>query len=168
MSSSTILINKILVHRQQNTQHLSVGYVPNSCVSPQILNILPSPFDNFFTRSSEIHSHDLRTVNRFRSEFASTTLKHFSNKCSGPRIYSSIPKEVTSCTSTSTFRAPYKLHSLDTQTSAHSLSPSHTHFHLVFYSFRLFTNIYSIVHLRRWPSQRNVKPFGFFFAIWAF
>ena len=74
--------------------------------------MLPASFDNYFIRSSEIHSHKLRYVNHFRAEFASTTLKKFSIKCSGPLLYSSIPIDFVTSATFSTFKSLYKLYLL--------------------------------------------------------
>ena len=71
-------------------------------------NLLPHSFKNFFTRSSDIHSYCLRSADKFRPEASRTMLKKFSLKCSGPRIFSSIPITITSSKSISIFKSTYK------------------------------------------------------------
>ena len=71
-------------------------------------NLLPCLFENFFTKSSDIHSHNLRTLNNFRPDFAHTTTKLFSIKCSGPRNYSDIPASIKSSKTLSLFKKEYK------------------------------------------------------------
>ena len=70
--------------------------------------ILPSSFDNMFVKLSDVHSYDLRPGRCFRTDFARTTLKTFSIKCSGPRIYSIIPISVSSLKRISLFKQALK------------------------------------------------------------
>ena len=71
-------------------------------------NLLPHSFKNFFTRSSDIHSYCLRSADKYRPEAFRTKLKKFSLKCSGPRIFSSIPITIASSKSISIFKSTYK------------------------------------------------------------
>ena len=67
-------------------------------------HMLPSSFEDFFVRSSQVHSHGLRSMNYFRTDFARTNCKFFSIRCSGPRIYSNIPTSISSLESISLFK----------------------------------------------------------------
>ena len=75
-------------------------------------HMLPSSFDNFFLKSSHVNSHDVRSLHCFRSDFARTTLKTFSIKCSGPRFFSSIPTSISSLKSISLFKKSLKFYLL--------------------------------------------------------
>lgn len=69
-------------------------------------NLLPRSFGNFFKRSSDIRSHRLLSVDKHRPEVSRTTLKKdFQvSKCSGPRMFSSIPVTIASSESISIFK----------------------------------------------------------------
>ena len=49
-------------------------------------NLLPSSFNNMFTKSSDIHPYNFRSSNQSRSEFSRTTFKKFSLCCRGPLL----------------------------------------------------------------------------------
>ena len=73
---------------------------------------LPQSFHDFFLKSSDIHTHFLRSSNLFRPEFSNTRLKTFSIKCLGPRTYSVIPISIQSSESFSLFKSRLKSHLL--------------------------------------------------------
>lgn len=73
---------------------------------------LPQSFNDFFLKSSDVHTHFLRSSNFFRPEFAHTTLKTFSIKCSGPRTYSIIPVSIQASESFSLFKHRLKCYLL--------------------------------------------------------
>ena len=71
-------------------------------------NLLPSSFNNMFSKSSDIHSYNLGSSNQFRSEFSRTTFKKFSICCRGPLLFSTLPSSLTSVNSFSLFKSRLK------------------------------------------------------------
>ena len=58
-------------------------------------NLLPKIFDNFFTRNDEVHSHDTRSKQSFRTPFLRLDIGKRSVRANGVRIFNYISQYVT-------------------------------------------------------------------------
>ena len=76
-------------------------------------HLLPMPLRNFFITSSDVHSHGTSSSSDLRSDPARTTLKSFSLKCSGPRLYSNIPVIIKSTASLHLLKNKFRLYLLN-------------------------------------------------------
>ena len=58
-------------------------------------HMLPTLFDPLFSKTSSVHSHNVRTSQNYTPIFAKSNIKHHSILCLGPRIYARIPLNIT-------------------------------------------------------------------------
>ena len=75
-------------------------------------SLLPSSFNNFFLKTSNLHNYNLRTNYAYRPDFAKTNMKLFSIKCIGPRVWSDVPPEISSLSHFASYKKLSKLYFL--------------------------------------------------------
>src|SRR6218665_3751176 len=57
-------------------------------------NLLQVAFRDFFTTASDIHMHNTRTKDHYRTDFVRTNSRLFSIKCSGPIAWNNLPSDI--------------------------------------------------------------------------
>ena len=81
-------------------------------------NMLPAWFNDLFVTNNQIHCHGTRSAYNYRSHTCRTSIKKFTILFLGPNIWNSLPLNITTIVSISSFKShlrDYLLHSLFSQ-----------------------------------------------------
>lgn len=70
--------------------------------------ILPSLFNDYFTLVSNTHTFNTRSSNKYAVPFARTTCRYNCLKATGPRLWNSLPMEISNENSIFRFRSKIK------------------------------------------------------------
>src|SRR6218665_2592802 len=70
--------------------------------------LLPSNFDNYFCQGISIHKYNARYSCHYRSYPARTKVMQFSVKCSGPKVWNTLPQELIQAPTLSLFKTKLK------------------------------------------------------------
>ena len=77
--------------------------------------LLPSNFDNYFCQGISIQKYNTRYSCHYRSYPARTKVMQFSVKCSGPKFWNTLPRELIQAPTLSLFKTKMKHHLLSSQ-----------------------------------------------------
>ena len=69
---------------------------------------LPSKFNNFFVLNSQIHNYNTRNAQFFRLPLCRTNTRKFSIYFQGPKFYNSLNSDITSSSSSASFKRKLK------------------------------------------------------------
>ena len=69
---------------------------------------LPSKFNNFFLLNSQIHNYNTRNAQSFRLPLCRTNTRKFSIYFQGPKFYNSLNSDITSSSSSASFKRKLK------------------------------------------------------------
>ena len=67
-------------------------------------NLLPPLFFNLFFTNNQTHGYNTRTANNYRTHHCRTNLKKFTILYQGPKIWNSLPVQITSLSSFPNFK----------------------------------------------------------------
>ena len=71
-------------------------------------HMLPILFETLFSKTSSVHSYNVRSSQNYRPVFAKSSIKRHSILCLGPRIYVIIPLNYTNKPNLYAFKRLYK------------------------------------------------------------
>ena len=71
-------------------------------------HMLPRLFDSLFSKISSLHSYSVRSSNNYRSAFAKSVTGSRSIVCMGPKIYSTVPRNITNLSNLYAFKKALK------------------------------------------------------------
>ena len=69
-----------------------------------IHSLLPPPFLHLFNRNNNFHNYNTRTASNYRTHICRTNLKQFTILYQGPKVWNSLPTDITSSESRLSFR----------------------------------------------------------------
>ena len=69
-----------------------------------IHSLLPPPFLHLFIRNNNFHNYYTRTASNYRSHICRTNIKQFTILYQGPKVWNSLPTDITSSESHLSFR----------------------------------------------------------------
>ena len=69
-----------------------------------IHSLLPPPFLHLFTRNNKFHNYNIRTASNYRPHICRTNIKQFTILYQGPKVWNSLPTDITSSESRLSFR----------------------------------------------------------------
>src|SRR5688572_13410523 len=79
-------------------------------------NLLPSDFNDYFQRGSDIHTHYTRSSSNYRPALALSNSRKFSAKHIGPSVWNKIPTEICQATNLYMFKKMLRTHLISNQT----------------------------------------------------
>jgi len=76
-------------------------------------NLLPKCFNNLFHKNSDVHNYNTRQKDNYRTIKTRTNIKQFTISCEGAKVWNSIPHELKSTTSQTSFKLKFKKYLID-------------------------------------------------------
>lgn len=71
-------------------------------------SLLPKRFDNMFVLNNQIHVYNTRSAMAFRTPLCRTNIRKFSIRFQGPKLFNSLPTEIVSTVSFTSFKKKLK------------------------------------------------------------
>ena len=71
-------------------------------------NLFPETFNTTFVTNRQVHTYNTRNVNNYRRYFCRTNIKQFTILHLGPKLWNSLPHNITELTSYSSFKISLK------------------------------------------------------------
>ena len=69
-----------------------------------IHSLLPPPFLHLFNRNNNFHNYNTRTASNYRPHICRTDIKQFTILYQGPKVWNSLPTDITSSESRLSFK----------------------------------------------------------------
>ena len=80
--------------------------------------LYPSTFLNMFAKNSQFHSYPARHSTNFRLKLCRTNIKRFTVTSQGPNMLNSLPNDIKTTSTFSSFKEPFSPHGRDLVTSS--------------------------------------------------
>ena len=94
-----------------------------------IHSLLPPPFLDLFTRNNNFHNYNTRTASNYRPYIRRTNIKQLTILYQGPKVWNSLPTDITSSESRLSFRKKILTFLINQYNGIHSNRCSYTAYH---------------------------------------